>query len=372
VSGRTTRSGARLAGIVAALALAAGSAAAAGPGDGYRAKAARLRVQAQVLDTRTHKALLDLYALESRLGTARRALATLESRSARLSVRRARLARELTAARLALAVSRRRLGDRLRMLYEQGTIDPLAVVFGATSLDDAVTKLNDLSEVADQSRRIVAATSAARTRLTRVAAALSEEHVKLGVLLGAAHLTEQRLAAARADRLALVDDLRVRLHLKEAGIRSMLATARAVEAKSQQIQARASRATVTDASATDSPATPSTPATATTASVAVETTPAPTGPGTTSSPGADTLDVSSTGYSLSGNTATGLPVGWGVVAVDPTVIPLGTKLVIPGYGEGVAADVGPGVRGAMIDLWFPTLAQARAWGRRTVTITLSR
>jgi 3D (Asp-Asp-Asp) domain-containing protein len=83
-----------------------------------------------------------------------------------------------------------------------------------------------------------------------------------------------------------------------------------------------------------------------------------------------TLTVSSTGYSLKGHTATGLPVGWGIVAVDPSVIPLGTKLTIPGYGEGVAADVGSGVHGATIDLWFPTLAQARAWGRRTVTITL--
>jgi 3D (Asp-Asp-Asp) domain-containing protein len=63
-------------------------------------------------------------------------------------------------------------------------------------------------------------------------------------------------------------------------------------------------------------------------------------------------------------------VGFGIVAVDPTVIPLGTRMTIPGYGEGVAADVGSGVRGATIDLWFPTIAQAYAWGRRTVTITL--
>jgi 3D (Asp-Asp-Asp) domain-containing protein len=87
-------------------------------------------------------------------------------------------------------------------------------------------------------------------------------------------------------------------------------------------------------------------------------------------PGEQTLTVSSTGYSLPGHTATGLAVGWGVVAVDPSVIPLGTRLTVPGYGEAVAADVGPGVHGAMIDLWFPTLAQAHAWGRRTVTITL--
>jgi 3D (Asp-Asp-Asp) domain-containing protein len=63
-------------------------------------------------------------------------------------------------------------------------------------------------------------------------------------------------------------------------------------------------------------------------------------------------------------------VGWGVVAVDPSVIPLGTRLTIPGYGEGIAADTGPAVRGAMIDLWFPSAAQAAAWGKRAVTITL--
>jgi 3D (Asp-Asp-Asp) domain-containing protein len=45
-------------------------------------------------------------------------------------------------------------------------------------------------------------------------------------------------------------------------------------------------------------------------------------------------------------------------------------MTIPGYGEGVAADTGGAVRGRVIDLWFPTTAQALAWGRRTVTITL--
>jgi 3D (Asp-Asp-Asp) domain-containing protein len=82
------------------------------------------------------------------------------------------------------------------------------------------------------------------------------------------------------------------------------------------------------------------------------------------------MTVSATGYCLRGTTATGIPTGWGVVAVDPAVIPLGTKMSIPGYGDGVAADTGPAVRGATIDLWFPTCAQALAWGRKVVTITL--
>ena len=80
--------------------------------------------------------------------------------------------------------------------------------------------------------------------------------------------------------------------------------------------------------------------------------------------------MSATGYALSGTTATGIPVGWGVVAVDPNVIPLGTHMTIPGYGEAVAADTGGAIVGATIDLWFPSVAQAQIWGRRTVTITL--
>jgi len=95
---------------------------------------------------------------------------------------------------------------------------------------------------------------------------------------------------------------------------------------------------------------------------AAEPAPTPAAPGT--------LTVTATGYSLAGQTSTGLPVGRGVVAVDPTVIPLGTRVSIPGYGEGVAADTGSGVQGNAIDIWFPTMADAFAWGRRTVTITL--
>ena len=52
------------------------------------------------------------------------------------------------------------------------------------------------------------------------------------------------------------------------------------------------------------------------------------------------------------------------------MIPLGTRMSIPGYGEGVAADTGRAVQGATIDLWFPTTGEALAWGRRVVTITL--
>ena len=84
------------------------------------------------------------------------------------------------------------------------------------------------------------------------------------------------------------------------------------------------------------------------------------------------VKVDAVAYSLPGSTALGVPVRKGVVAVDPKLIPLGTKLHVPGYGPGLAADVGYAIKGKIIDLWFPTVEKAQAWGRRTVMITIYR
>lgn len=76
----------------------------------------------------------------------------------------------------------------------------------------------------------------------------------------------------------------------------------------------------------------------------------------------------STGRYADGLTATGMRAGHGVVAVDPKVIPLGTRLYIPGYGMAVAGDVGSAIKGNRIDLGFNTLREALHFGRRTVTV----
>ena len=87
------------------------------------------------------------------------------------------------------------------------------------------------------------------------------------------------------------------------------------------------------------------------------------------------LTVTTTAYApnvdgVGTRTATGARAGYGVVAVDPSVIPLGTKLYIPGYGYAVAADTGGAIKGNKIDLCFNTRAECVAWGRRTVTVTI--
>jgi len=76
----------------------------------------------------------------------------------------------------------------------------------------------------------------------------------------------------------------------------------------------------------------------------------------------------STGRFADGRTATGMLAGHGVVAVDPAVIPLGTRVYVPGYGIAVAADVGSAIRGYRIDLAFDTYREALHYGRRRVQV----
>lgn len=58
------------------------------------------------------------------------------------------------------------------------------------------------------------------------------------------------------------------------------------------------------------------------------------------------------------------------IAVDPSVIPLGTKLHVEGYGEAIASDTGGAIKGNIIDLHFSDVAQCINWGRRQVEVTI--
>jgi 3D (Asp-Asp-Asp) domain-containing protein len=66
----------------------------------------------------------------------------------------------------------------------------------------------------------------------------------------------------------------------------------------------------------------------------------------------------------------GMPLHRGVVAVDPNVIPMGTKLYVEGYGDAIAADQGGAIKGNRIDLFFNSKSEAYNWGMRTVKVTI--
>jgi len=81
------------------------------------------------------------------------------------------------------------------------------------------------------------------------------------------------------------------------------------------------------------------------------------------------LDVIATAYTYTGrNTASGIPPYYGAVAVDPQVIPLGSRLYVEGYGFARALDTGGAIKGNRIDVFFETKEQTRRWGIRRVRV----
>jgi 3D (Asp-Asp-Asp) domain-containing protein len=96
-------------------------------------------------------------------------------------------------------------------------------------------------------------------------------------------------------------------------------------------------------------------------------------------PAGKTFSVTATAYTAScdgcsGITATGVNLKENpdakVIAVDPSVIPLGSKVYVEGYGYATAADTGGAIKGNKIDLFVPTKGEATNWGVRTVNVTI--
>jgi 3D (Asp-Asp-Asp) domain-containing protein len=89
------------------------------------------------------------------------------------------------------------------------------------------------------------------------------------------------------------------------------------------------------------------------------------------------MTMESTGYTAdcegcSGVTATGINLKENpdakVVSVDPSVIPLGSKVYVEGYGMAIAGDTGGAIKGNKLDIFFPNREKAVQWGRRDVTV----
>jgi peptidoglycan DL-endopeptidase CwlO len=335
-----------------------------GLADGARAPDARLAA----IQTAKRSAVLELYALESSLARARADVAATDRRERTLEDAHARALVRASVIRGSLAATQRRIAALLRRLYVEGSPEPVAVLFGARSLPAVLEGIDGLERsarlnrrLAEEARRRGAALRVELQRLGRARAALADSRRR-------AEAAVAGLEDATAAKRTAVVSLGRREHLTQTRLAALQTQAQAAQRRSRRLAPPASRTSPASLStpvahtgparqATDVPAPPTTTEDVSTATVA-----APVG--------SRTLVVDAVAYHLPGHTASGLPVGVGVIAVDPSVIPLGTRVFVPGYGPAVAADTGSAIRGAIIDLWMPSTADARAWGRRTVTITV--
>jgi 3D (Asp-Asp-Asp) domain-containing protein len=299
---------------------------------------------------------LELFAAESALARARASTALLERRRQALDARLARARRHVAVVRRSLGATNDRVATLLRRLYVEGDADPVAVLLGARSLPAMLAGIDELERATLANRGLAAELRSRARELQDELARLARTRHELAA---AERQADAALAArkwAAAGKRSTIASIRRRTHATRARLARIEARARAAQRAASRLTPAGRPAPVP----VTAPTPPSAPP-ATTREPASPTTPAA---------GTRTLVVDAVAYHLSGRTASGLPVGVGVIAVDPAVMPLGTRVFVPGYGAAVAADVGSAIRGNIIDLWMPSTAAARAWGRRTVTITV--
>ena len=100
---------------------------------------------------------------------------------------------------------------------------------------------------------------------------------------------------------------------------------------------------------------------------------------TPTSPTTKEMSVTATAYTAycegcSGITFTGIDLrsnpNQKVIAVDPSIIPLGSRVWVEGYGEAIAGDIGGAIKGNIIDVFLEHRQDALNWGRKTVTIKI--
>jgi 3D (Asp-Asp-Asp) domain-containing protein len=335
------------------------------PAAGHADNPATLRAHGAELESAEQQARLELFALESKLARAESALASIQTRLDRLEHERASSQRQLRAARRTLAEAEGRLAEQVRALYITEQPDVLAVFLGAGSIEDAIDGVDSIHRAADATTGVLDEAQAARVRVASLLRRQTERRGELRDLKRSAVARTQELASARGARVAYISELQAEQVLNERQIAEAVAAAEAAQAA----------ASVQTAVAETAPSISSIGAQTIVDTPEPEPQPAPQ-PSPQPSPQAPvaqtgkTLTVVATAYTIRGTTATGIPTGYGVVAVDPTVIPLGTRMTIPGYGEAVAADTGGAIKGLRIDVWVPTAAEAAQWQWKTVTITL--
>jgi 3D (Asp-Asp-Asp) domain-containing protein/septal ring factor EnvC (AmiA/AmiB activator) len=333
------------------VALVAGTARADDP-DALRGQADRLRAANTALDREESEALLELYALESSLQRAERRAALLRERIAELERQEESARHSLGVAKTSERSAQRALADRVLALYVEGQPNALEVILGASSLEELVDAIDSVNRLADHDERIIGQVRDARRGLRTALDLLAEQEAKLRDLAAEGEAARERLERARDNKADYIASLARQADLNSREIESLTVRAQAAEEEAAAISADTATPEETpDAEPSTQPG------------------PAPSATDSSPEPGRQ-VTVFATKYCLTGTTATGLPVQHGVIATDPAYIPLGTRLFVPGYGEGVAADTGGAVKGWTIDLWVTSCAEASQFGRQTLTITI--
>lgn len=302
-----------------------------------------LQARSQELDASYQQAVTDLVAVDSEVSRYNNEITDTGARLGEIKASIAEEQQHLDEYQAQLAERRDALEKRLKGTYKSNDVGYLEVVMGAGDFSDFLNRVDMINYIADEDRTLISSFQDAKNGVEEKIATLSDKQNELAATIDQLNTAQSNLVAAKSQQRATVDSLKSQKLANDGQLASAQAEAATIEANMNQIQQQAMAAPAPEA-----------------------------GGGYDASPpaaGGSSYTMEATSYCLSGTTATGMRVGRGVIAVDPRVIPLGSRVHVSGYGDAIAADTGGAIQGNRIDVWLPC-GEAYAWGVRTVTVTV--
>ncbi len=229
------------------------------------------------------------------------------------------------------------LEHRLKNIYKYGQTNVFEVIFSAKNLNDLVNRISYLNKIAKLDKKILIQNEKKKLELEQIQKELKNKQDELQSTKDYYQDSKDNFLAKKGEKNNFLAKLRQDKSKSQEIIDNLEAQAAAVQNRMARLQTP-SRGGISGV---------------------------PTG----------SLRMLATGYcpdcgNGNGRTASGLKAGYGIAAVDPAVIPLGTKLSISGYGKAIAADTGGAIKGNRIDLCFNTHAEANAFGKKWVIVTI--
>src|SRR3954452_11292368 len=194
-----------------------------------------LRAHDAALAAQSRAATLQLYSLDQRLAGAQSHLGALQARTERLRAERVSLGHQLSVAKRGTHIAERRLATRLRTLYEEGDVEPLEIVFGAKTIDEAVTGLDNLSRMTSQGEDDLRQLQTARVSLGSASRRLASREAALVTAVRDARATQTALVSARSQRQAYLGSLAAQRRLTQQQIAAVVEQAAAARSRTQQL-----------------------------------------------------------------------------------------------------------------------------------------
>lgn len=297
-----------------------------------------LENQSADLDNSYNQALQELVAVDSEVERQDSEIQAVHDRSIEITASIAAQEQNLADLQERLAERQGTLEKRITSSYKSDDMGYLEVVMGAGDFSDFLSRVDMVNKIAGEDQKLIDDYKETQREVEAELGSLAAKRDELKALEDSLTASAQELLDAQMKQQSYVASLESQMSANQGQLDQLRAEAAQIESNMSSMQSQADQS-------------------------------GEGGGGTPPPAGGTSFSVTATAYCLTGRTATGMPAGPGVIAVDPSVIPLGSRVYVSGYGNAIAADTGGAIHGNKIDVWLPC-NDTYSWGVRTVTVTI--